>query len=166
MATQDNLQAAFAGESQANRKYLAFAKKADQQGFKQAARLFRAIAEAETIHAMSHLRLMQAVKDTADNLQAAIEGETYECTQMYPQFAAEAEREGNRAAVMVFSGVGKVEEGHKRLYEKAFELVKAGKDMADAPVYVCSVCGHIEIGGAPDKCPICGADKDKFEAVS
>ena len=165
MPTAENLQAAFAGESQANRKYLAFAKKADADGFPQVAKLFRAAAEAETIHAHAHLRVMGGIQGTAENLEAAIEGEGHEFQDMYPGFLAEAEQEGNRAAVVTFKNAMAVEEVHHGLYTDASNAVKAGKDLDAAPIYVCAVCGNTVLGEAPDRCPICNAPKDRFFEV-
>ena len=165
MATADNLKAAFAGESQANRKYLAFAKKADAEGRPQIAKLFRAAAEAETVHAHAHLRVMKGVGSTAENLQAAIDGEGYEFKEMYPQFVKAAEAEGNKPAVMTFKNAMAVEQTHHQLYSEALAAQKAGKDLASASICVCQVCGHTAVGGAPDKCPVCGAPKDKFVEV-
>jgi rubrerythrin len=165
MATADNLKEAFAGESQANRKYLAFAKKADAEGRKQIAKLFRAAAEAETIHAHAHLRVMNGVKGTADNLKAAIEGEGHEFRTMYPQFLAEAKAEGNKAAQMSFQYALVVEEIHHGLYQKALETLTQGKDLENAVIYVCPVCGNTVIGQAPDKCHVCGVPKEKFIEV-
>ena len=165
MATIDNLKAAFAGESQANRKYLAFAKKAEADGFPQVAKLFRAVAEAETVHAHSHLRVLKGVGSTADNIQAAMEGESYEFKQMYPDFAKAAEGEKDSAALASFKFAMAVEQTHHGLYGKALEAVKGGKDLPAASVYVCPICGHTEVGGAPDTCPVCGAKKDRFVEV-
>ena len=166
MATQDNLQAAFAGESQANRKYLAFAAKAEAEGRPQIAKLFRAAAAAETVHAHAHLRAMKGVGDTKQNLQAAIEGERYEFTEMYPAFIKEAETEGNKAALTSFRNANAVEKTHHDLYGKALEALDAGKDLSPASIYVCDVCGHTTVGEAPDKCPVCGAVKSKFKEVA
>ena len=163
MSTTDNLKAAFAGESQANRKYLAFAKKADADGFKQVAKLFRAAAAAETIHAHARLRVLGGVKTTAENLEAAVSGEDYEHQEMYPGFVAEAE--GNKAALISFKNAMEVEKIHSGLYGEALKSVKAGSDLAEAPIYVCEICGNTVIGEAPDKCPICGVPKDKFTLV-
>ncbi len=165
MATMDNLKAAFAGESQANRTYLAFAKKAEEEGYPQIARLFRAAAEAETVHALSHLRVMGTVKDTADNLQQAMNGEEHEFTEMYPQFLSEAEREGNQAAVRSFKNAQAVEKIHHDLYSQAAESLKGGKDLPEAPIFVCQVCGNTVTGEAPEKCPICGAPRSAFSEV-
>jgi rubrerythrin len=165
MSTIDNLKDAFAGESQANRKYLAFAKKAEQDGFKQVAKLFRAAAGAETIHAHAHLRTMGGVKTTAENLQAAVEGEGYEFQTMYPKFLDEAKKENNAAAAKSFEFALAAEKVHHDLYVQALESVKTGKDAADGSIYLCTICGNLVTGAAPDKCPICGAGKDKFSPV-
>ncbi|MBF0187713.1 MAG: rubrerythrin family protein [Magnetococcales bacterium] len=166
MPTKDNLQAAFAGESQANRKYLAFAKKAEADGFPQVARLFRAVAEAETIHAHAHLRAMGGVHATADNLKAAIDGEKYEFTEMYPAFIKEAEAEGEKQAVRSMTHANEVEKVHHDLFTKALQAVESGKDLADLPVYVCPVCGHTEIGTPPDNCPICNVKGERFSTIN
>ena len=166
MSTQDNLQAAFAGESQANRKYLAFAAKADAEGRPQIAKLFRAAAAAETVHAHAHLRVMGGVKDTRQNLQAAIEGEGHEFKEMYPAFIEEAEKEGNRAAVITFRNANAVEKIHHELYSKALETLTAGKDLPPASIHVCDVCGNTVVGEAPDRCPVCGAPKARFKEVA
>lgn len=165
MSTVENLNAAFAGESQANRKYLAFAKKADNDGFKQVAKLFRAAAAAETIHAHAHLRVLGGIKSTAENLEVAASGENYEHKEMYPGFVEEAEAEGNKAAVMSFKNAMEVEKIHENLYGQALESVKGGNDLAEAPIYVCEICGNTVIGEAPDKCPICGVPGEKFTLV-
>lgn len=165
MGTTENLQAAFAGESQASRKYLAFAKKADSEGFPQIARLFRAAAAAETVHAHNHLQVMGGVKGTADNLQSAIAGESYEFKAMYPEFMAEAEKEGNKAALRTFKLANEVEKVHFGLYTQALTTFKGGQDLAVAPIYVCGVCGNTVVGEAPDTCPVCGARKDQFTEV-
>lgn len=165
MPTTENLKDAFAGESQANRKYLAYAKKAEDEGFKQAARLFRAAAESETVHANAMLRLMGAVKLTRDNLQDAIDGEGYEFREMYPKFADEAKAEGNNAAAMIFRFLAEVEEVHHGLYEDALKSVGANSDAAAARVFVCGVCGNTVLGEPPDKCPVCGSPKAAFAEV-
>jgi rubrerythrin len=166
MPTPDNLQAAFAGESQANRKYLAFAAKAEAEGRPQIAKLFRAAAAAETVHAHAHLRVMGGVKGTADNLQVAVEGEAYEFQKMYPEFLKEAEAEKNQAAVISFRNAMAVEKIHHDLYAEALESLKAGKDLPNVEIFVCEVCGNTVKGKAPDKCPICGARKEKFSKVA
>lgn len=165
MATQENLQAAFAGESQANRKYLAFAAKAAADGYPQIARLFRAAAAAETVHAHAHFRVMKGVKSTAENLRAAIEGEGYEFREMYPQFLQEAEAEGNRPAVVTFRNALAVEEIHHQLYQDASKSLEDGKDLSEAPISVCDVCGNTFQGEAPERCPVCGAPRERFTDV-
>ena len=166
MATQDNLAAAFAGESQANRKYLAFAKKAEADGYPHVAKLFRAAAAAETVHAHTHLRAMGGVKSTAENLQEAIDGETYEYKKMYPPFLSNAREEGHKRAEFSFKNALAVEETHAALYTKALEAVNGGHDLAAAPIYVCDVCGHTVEGSAPDRCPVCGAKHERFVEVN
>ena len=165
MATNENLATAFAGESQANRKYTAFAKKADEEGLPQVARLFRAAAAAETVHALAHFRAMGGVKSTAENLQAAAAGEAYEFTQMYPGFVQEAEKAGMKAAHISFKNAMAVEVIHHGLYNEAIAAVKAGKDLAAKAMYVCEVCGNTVGGAAPDKCGVCGAPKTKFSEI-
>ena len=159
MSSMDNLKNAFAGESQANRKYLAFAKKAEEEGFKQVASLFRAAAEAETVHAHNHLRVMGGVKSTKENIQEAIGGETFEFTKMYPQMIEEARKGGNKQAQQSFEFANKVEKIHAELYQKA--LNSLGKNET-VDYYVCQVCGNTVENAAPDKCPICGASKSMF----
>ncbi len=166
MPTKENLQAAFAGESQANRKYLAFAAKAEAEGWPQIARLFRAAAAAETVHAHAHLRVMKGVADTKANLQAAIEGEGHEFREMYPAFLQEAEAEGERGAVVSFRNALAVEKTHHDLYQGALEALSAGNDLPAAAIHVCDVCGHTAVGEAPDRCPVCGAPKSKFKEVA
>ncbi|MGM0642478.1 MAG: rubrerythrin family protein [Thermodesulfobacteriota bacterium] len=165
MGSMENLQAAFAGESQANRKYLAFAEKADKDGFPQVAKLFRAAAAAETIHAHAHLRVMGGIKTTAENLEEAIEGEGYEFNEMYPEFLATAKAEGNKAAEVTMSNALAVEGVHHTLYSKALEAVKGGGDLPGVSIHVCSVCGNTVEGEAPETCPVCNVPKEKFSEV-
>ena len=165
MSTADNLQDAFAGESQANRKYTAFARAAEAEGLPQIAKLFRAAAEAETIHALTHFRVMGGVKKTADNLQTAIDGEGYEFREMYPKFLAAAKSEGNAAAVMTFQNALAVEGIHHTLYSQALAALKGGSDAPAKKIYVCQICGNTVYGDAPAKCPICGAVHEKFVEV-
>jgi len=165
VATIDNLNEAFAGESQANRKYLAFAEKAAQEGHPQIAKLFRAAAAAETVHAHAHLRVLKGVKSTAENLQVAIDGEGHEFKEMYPQFVRQAEAEGNTPAVMSFKNAMTVEEIHHGLYSSAAEALKHGDDLPEAPIFVCGVCGNTVLDEAPDKCPICGAPNRRFTEI-
>jgi rubrerythrin len=165
MNTKDNLKEAFAGESQANQKYRAFAKKAEQDGFSNVARLFRTTAEAERIHAEGHLKSLAEIGSTAENLKAAIAGETHEYTSMYPPMLKQAEAEAHRAKLM-FGYAVKAEAVHAELYRRALEAVEQNTDIAEARFYLCPVCGHIEFGVPPEKCPICGALKVKFVEVA
>jgi len=158
--TEQNLQEAFAGESQANRKYLAFAKKAEEEGYKQAAKLFRAAAAAETIHAHNHLRELGVVKSTRDNLMAAISGESHEFQHMYPQMIADAQAEGKSNALRSFTYANAVEKVHAALYQKALDTL--GRNV-DTDYYVCSVCGYTAEGEAPDECPVCKSKKQAFK---
>lgn len=161
--TTANLKEAFAGESQANRKYLAFARKADEEGLPQVAKLFRAAAEAETIHAHAHLRLLKGIGSTAENLKEAVAGETHEFKSMYPGMIADASAEGEKAAERYFGFANKAEECHANLYAKAAEKMGA---LEAVDYYVCSVCGHIHEGEPKDKCPICGAAPKAYSVVA
>ena len=163
--TEEGLKEAFAGESQANRMYTAFAKKADEEGFPQVAKLFRAAAEAETVHALNHLRVMGQVKSTADNLGTAISGETYEFKKMYPEFIEAAKKDQNKKAELSFEYANKVEQIHAALYQKALDALKSKKEPAKADYYVCPVCGNTFEGTAPDVCPICATPKAKFKKI-
>lgn len=165
MSTKENLAEAFAGESQANRKYLAFAKQAEVDGFPQVARLFRAAAHAETVHAHAHLRAMGGIKKTTENLESAIEGEGFEFQTMYPPFLEEAKKEGDRMAEISFRNALAVEEIHHDLYQKALSAVKSGGDLTARPVYVCEICGNTVYDDAPDKCPVCGVPKERFTLI-
>lgn len=159
VTTQENLQEAFAGESQANRKYLAFAKQADRDGYPQAARLFRAAAAAETVHAHAHLRAMKGIGTTKENLKEALAGETHEFNNMYPDMIALAEKEAHKAAIRSFRYANEVEQTHAELYQKALDSLE---DPQECEYYVCSVCGHTHEGEAPEKCPVCGAKAGAF----
>ena len=163
--TSENLQDAFAGESQASRKYLYFAEKAEEEGYKQIARLFRAASDAETVHARNHLKVMQGIKSTRDNLEEAIGGENYEFTEMYPAFMKQAEAEGDNKAKNSFDLANKVEQIHHRLYQAALSMLEKDQAMVEKPIYVCQVCGNTVEGEAPDRCPICGAPKKMFKQV-
>lgn len=165
MSTTDNLKEAFAGESQANRKYLAFAKQAEQEDLPGVAKLFRAAAEAETVHAHAHLRVLDGVGETAENLKAAIEGEGFEFREMYPPMLALAKEEGNQRAERSFQNALAVEETHYNLYSEALKAVEAGQDLEVSAIYVCEVCGHTVIGDAPDRCPVCSASHSRFFEV-
>jgi rubrerythrin len=163
--TIKNLKEAFAGESQANRKYLFFAEKAEQEGYKRVARLFRAAAAAETIHARNHLREMQGIGSTAENLKAAVAGELHEFTEMYPQFIKQAESEEQAKAKHSFDIANKVEKIHHGLFEAALSALDKEKGKEGEPFHVCRVCGYTVEGEAPDKCPVCGATKKAFDPV-
>jgi rubrerythrin len=160
----DDLKEAFAGESQANQKYRAFAARAEQDGFPNIARLFRTTAEAERIHAEGHLKALDGVGTTADNLKAAIAGETHEFTEMYPPMLQRAVEAGHKAQRM-FGYAVDAEAVHAKLYALALEAVLQGKDLAETTFYLCPVCGHIEFGEPPEACPICGAKASKFVQV-
>jgi rubrerythrin len=164
--TDGNLKSAFAGESQANRRYLAFAQKAEEEGFTQAAKLFRAAAEAETVHALNHLKTVGEVKSTLENLNTALGGETFEFTNMYPEYLAVAKEEKNKGATWSFDVANKVEQIHAKLYQKAIDAMKSKKDMPKVDYYVCSVCGNTVEGSAPDVCPICSSPKSKFSKTA
>ena len=165
MTTLNNLQEAFAGESQANRKYLAFAVAAEKDGFPQIAKLFRAAAAAETVHAHNHLRVMGGIQTTKENLKSAIAGEGFEFQEMYPKFIQEAEAEGNTAATISFKSANAVEEIHHNLYSEALGAIESRGDLPDREIYVCEICGNTVYDHAPDTCPICQAPKAKFFAV-
>ncbi len=164
--TIDNLKGAFAGESQANRRYLAYARKAEEEGLHQIAKLFRAAAEAETIHALNHLRIMGEIRPTKENLVTAISGETFEFKTMYPQYLTQAKNEGNKQAVWTFDVANKVEQIHANLFSKAAETLKSGKKPILVEYFVCSVCGNTVEGEAPEKCSVCGAPKEKFFKIA
>jgi len=160
--TQKNLLEAFDGESQANRKYLAFAKQAEKEGYPQVAKVFRAAAEAETVHAHAHLRVLGGIKSTAENLKEAISGETYEFTTMYPSMIEDAKKDGSKAAERSFTYANKVEKVHAALYQKALDNMDT---FEDADYYVCSVCGYTSENEPPDICPVCGAKSTAFFEV-
>ncbi len=164
MSTTDNLKEAFAGECQAFRKYAEFAKRAQADGLPNIARLFRTTADAERIHAEGHLTALGGVGTTAENLQAAIAGETHEYTEMYPPMLKEAEATKHRAQRM-FSYAVKAEAVHAQLYKLALEAAQRGQDLAEAKFYLCPICGHIEFGRPPAKCPICAAKAEQFVTV-
>jgi rubrerythrin len=163
--TQENLQEAFAGESQANRRYLFFADKAEKEGYSQIARLFRAAADAETVHARNHLKVMGGIKSTKDNLEAAVSGENYEFVKMYPGFIEQAKVENNEKAEISFTLANKVEKIHHGLYQEALKALEAGQQLKDEPYFVCQVCGNTVAGEAPEKCPVCGAPRSMFKCV-
>jgi len=162
--TTENLKEAFAGESQANQKYKAFAKKAEREGFANIAKLFKTTAEAERIHAEGHLKALEMIASTAENLQSAIDGETFEFTEMYPPMEKLAAEEGHKAKTMFRFALG-AEAVHAEIYTKALEAVKNGTDMDVSEFYLCPICGYIEMGSTPEKCPVCGAMGKVFTLV-
>jgi rubrerythrin len=161
--TNDNLKAAFAGESQANRKYLAFAAQADKEGYPQVAKLFRAVAEAETVHAHSHLKAMGEIKSTKENLEKALAGEMYEFKSMYPEMIQKAQEEGNTKAERTFRFANEVEKIHAKLYQKAIDSLETSEE---TDYYVCSVCGFTCEAEPPERCPVCGANAKAFFQVA
>jgi rubrerythrin len=166
MATIENAKEAFAGESQANRKYQAFSEKAAEEGFKNIATLYKAASEAEAIHAKKLLKVLAAIEPTAKNLEASIAGETHEFTTMYPGFIKEAENEKKSDAVLAFTLAMKAEQVHAALYKKALDAVKSGSDLSREKLFLCPVCGNIEVGKVPDKCPICGVFGKQFREIT
>ncbi|RKX69420.1 MAG: rubrerythrin family protein [Spirochaetes bacterium] len=165
MASKDNLEEAFSGESQANRRYLAFAQQAEEDGFPQIARLFRSAAEAETIHAIAHFRVSGGISSTEENLKTAVAGEEYEFTQMYPAFLAEAREEGNKPAEFSFRNALAVEEVHFDLFSRAVKAVQEGHDIPEVPIYVCPVCGNTVEGEIPEVCPVCHVKGEKYREI-
>ncbi|MEW6110461.1 MAG: rubrerythrin family protein [Nitrospirota bacterium] len=160
--TKENLKSAFSGESQAHMKYLIFADKAEEEGFGNIARLFKAIAFAERVHASNHLNASNGSNLTMDNLDIAIEGETFEVSEMYPAYKAVAELQDEKKAVKSMHYALEAEKIHAVLYSEAKDAVKSGKDMEVGEINICPVCGHTVIGKAPERCPICGVQEDKF----
>jgi len=163
--TDENVLAAFAGESQANRKYLFFADQADKEGFKQVARLFRAAADAETAHARNHLKVLKGIQSTRENLQAAISGENHEFTEMYPGFIKQAEAEGAKEAKHSFDLANRVEEIHHTLFNEFLDKLEKGETIEVTPIHVCQYCGNTVEGDPPEKCPICGVPKKLFKNI-
>jgi len=160
--TASNLRSAFAGESQAHMRYLIFADKAEQEGFPNVARLFKAIAYAEQVHASNHFKALKNLGQTVDNLGVAVAGETYEVEEMYPAFVAVAELQGEKAAVRSSNWALEAEKIHAEMYGAAKAAVEDGNDAKVGSVYVCSVCGHTVEGEAPDRCPVCNAKREKY----
>ncbi len=163
--TPDNLAAAFAGESQANRKYLFFAEKADADGLPNVARLFRAAAHAETRHAFNHFEAMGGLGSTSENLQKGIDGETHEFKEMYPEFLEAAKEEKNGLATVAFTYATSAEQVHATMYREAKEAVDEGKDLPPRKIFVCRKCGHTCYDEAPDKCPVCSRTRDWFDEI-
>jgi len=160
--TEDNLKAAFAGESQAHMRYLIFANRAEAEGFPDIARLFRAVSYAEQVHATNHYGALGMIRGSSDNLQAAIDGETYEVNEMYPAFHAVAQLQNEKGAMQTLKAALEAEKIHASMYLKAKQAVDGNKDIQLGSVQVCDVCGYTVEGEAPLRCPICGASKDKF----
>lgn len=163
--TTTNLENAFSGESQANRKYIFFAEKADEEGHRRIARMFRAVADAETAHARNHLNAMQGVKTTRENLITAINGENHEFTEMYPDFIKQAAQDGEKEAAKSFDLANQVEKIHHKIYTETLASLKAGKDMELKPFFVCQYCGNTVEGVLPEKCPVCGAPQRMFKQI-
>ena len=161
--TEKFLWDAFAGESQAHMKYLVFAEEAEKKGKKNLARLFRAIAYAEYVHAKNHLRELNGIKDEVANLQAAIDGETFEVEEMYPVYNETAKLQGEKGAERTTNFAMEAEKIHAEMYRKAKEMVERGEDYKETAIFVCPVCGYTVEGQAPDKCPVCGLSGEKFE---
>lgn len=161
--TEKNLGDAFAGESQAHMRYLIFADVAEKAGYKNVARLFRAISYAEQVHATNHYKALGMIKDTENNLQMAIDGETYEVEEMYPVFNEVAKFQGERGAEQSTHYALEAEKIHADLYKKAKESVKGKKDVDIGDIYICTVCGYTAVGKAPEKCPVCGAPSSAFK---
>ncbi|MCK9581540.1 MAG: rubrerythrin family protein [Methanoregula sp.] len=165
MATIENAKEALAGESQANRKYQAFSDKAAEDGFRNVATLYKAASEAEAIHAKKLLKVLAAIESTEKNLAASVEGETHEFKTMYPEFIRAAEAEKRSDAVLAFTHAMKAEEVHATLYMKALDAVRSGSDISREKIFLCPVCGNIEVGKVPDKCPVCGVFAKQFREI-
>lgn len=163
--TQENLKAALSGESQANRKYLAFAQRAEKEKLPGVAKLFKAAAESETIHAMKYLEMLGEIKSTKENLEAAKGGETYEAEDMYPKFISDAESENESQAKTSFTWAAEVEKSHADMYDKAIEKAAQGQDIEEKEYYICQGCGYTAEGEAPETCPVCGAPRSMFKKV-
>ena len=160
--TEENVKGAFAGESQAHMKYMAFGEAAEKEKLANVARLFRAASFSEQVHATNHLRVLNGIGKTGENLQAAAEGENFEIIEMYPAYVKVAEDQGEKMAVTYFSFALAAEKVHAGLYKRAKESVDKGQDLGYFPIQVCGVCGFTVEGEAPDKCPVCGSPKEKF----
>lgn len=162
LKTDRNLEKAFQGESMASRKYAAFAEKAMNEGYTNISRLFKAAAHSETIHARNHLRVMNGIKTTQENLKESVTGENFEHTEIYPEFIQEADRENNPDAVRTFRFANEVEKIHEKLFAQALAALATGSDLDSSPIYVCENCGYTVIGEAPERCPICGFPHSYF----
>lgn len=161
--TEENLESAFAGESQAHMRYLIFAEEVEEEGFPSVARLFRAIAYAEQVHATNHYNILGMIRSSAENLQTAIEGENHEVDEMYPAYGAVAKLQEEKGALRVMDWALQAEKIHAGMYQKAKQAVESGKDIKLGPVYICKICGYTVEGQEPDRCPVCGASKGKFQ---
>ncbi|MCS7114368.1 MAG: rubrerythrin family protein [Nitrososphaerota archaeon] len=161
--TEENLKSAFAGESQAHMRYLIFAEKAEEEGFPNIARLFRAIAYAEQVHATNHYNALGMIRGSAENLQVAIDGENHEVEEMYPAYGAVAKLQEEKGALRVMEWALQAEKIHSGMYQKAKQAAENGKDIKLGSVYICKVCGYTVEGQEPDRCPVCGAPKGKFQ---
>jgi len=160
--TEDNLKTAFAGESQAHMRYLIFAKKAEAEGFSNIARLFRAISYAEQVHATNHFDVLGLIRGSADNLQMAIDGETYEVNDMYPAFNAVAKLQDEKGAQRTTDWALQAEKIHASMYQEAKQAVDEKRDLKLGSMYICDSCGYTVEGEAPERCPVCGVSKEKF----
>lgn len=163
MKTQENLKESFTGESQANKKYIAFSEKAKKEGYEKVGRLFEAISEAEAIHALKHLNVMGGIKSTLENLKSAVEGEKFEYTEMYPKFIEEAEKEGAKEARFSFHFANEAEKAHGKLFEKALKALEESADFPANAFALCPICGYVAENEAPVRCPICNTPADKFK---
>lgn len=163
--TTENLRSAFAGESKANRRYLAFAGKAEEEGFSQVAKLFKAAAEAEKIHALNHFGTLGEIRSTPENVNTAVAGETFEYKKMYPEYISDAKKEGNQQAAWSFDVANRVEQVHAGLFSEAAQKLKNKEELGQVDYYVCGICGNTVEGTAPEKCSICGAPRAKFFKV-
>ncbi|MEM1539475.1 MAG: rubrerythrin family protein [Candidatus Bathyarchaeia archaeon] len=161
--TEENLKSAFAGESQAHMRYLIFAEKAEEEGFPNVARLFRAIAYAEQVHATNHYNTLGMIRSSVENLQTAIEGENHEVDEMYPAYSAVAKLQEEKGALRALDWALQAEKIHAAMYQKAKQAMEGGKDLKIGPVYICKACGYTVEGQEPDRCPVCGAPKGRFQ---
>lgn len=161
--TKANLEAAFAGESQAHMKYLIYADQAEKDGFPNVARVFRANAYAEQVHATGHFKVLKKLGDTTANLQDGINGENFEVEEMYPAYMAVAELQDERGAVRSTKWAREAEKVHAEMYADAKKSVESLSDSDVQKVYVCSVCGWTGVGEHPDNCPLCNAKKEFFK---
>ena len=160
--TEENLKAAFSGESQAHMRYLIFAKKAEEEGYSNLARLFRAISYAEQVHATNHYNALGVIRESTDNLQVAIDGENYEVTEMYPAFNAVAKLQEEKSAQRTTDWAFQAEKIHAGMYQRAKQAAERSEDIKLGAVYICDMCGYTAEGTAPERCPVCGATKEKF----